>query len=110
MSPGIDWMLGMLGVSLVLVFVRLARGSSLADRVVALDLLAVIGLSVLALFSLKYGQPAFLDVAILLGLVGFISAVAFARAMEAPRSRKDTDTPVGENHRLTDHADRKEGP
>jgi multicomponent Na+:H+ antiporter subunit F len=110
MSPSVDWMLGMLGVCLLLVLIRLARGSSLADRVLALDLLAIIGLSILALFSLKYGQPAFLDVAILLGLVGFISSVAFARAMEAPRRPGDADAPVGEPRRQTDHVHRKEGP
>ena len=89
---GIDGMLAAVGGSLVLVFLRLIRGRTLADRVVALDLLAVLGLSGLALFSLKYEQPAFLDVAILLGLVGFISSVAFARVMgESKRKRDDEE-------------------
>jgi multicomponent Na+:H+ antiporter subunit F len=110
MSPVVDWMLGILGVSLLLVLIRLGRGSSLADRVLALDLLSVIGLGVLALFSLKYGQPAFLDVAILLGLVGFISSVALARAMGAPRPPTDSGAPVGGHRPPTDQVDRKEGP
>ena len=103
MSHGVDWMLGVLGVSLLLVLVRLERGPSLADRVLALDLLALIGLSALALLAIKYEQPAFLDVAILLGLVGFISSVAFARAIEASRPAADHDKPVGD-------VDHKEGP
>lgn len=93
MIPGADWLLGILGGSMALVLLRLVRGPSLADRVVALDLLAVLGLSLLALFSLKYGQAAFLDVAVLLGLVGFISSVAFARAMEASRRRGKGERP-----------------
>lgn len=106
MSPGIDWMLGALGVSLVLVFARVGRGPSLADRVLALDLLTVIGLSILALFSLKYEQPAFLDVAILLGLVGFISSVAFAWVME----RRRPPAAGGEPDRPAPAVDREEGP
>lgn len=94
MMSGIDGMLAVLGGSLVLVFLRLVRGRTLADRVVALDLLAVIGLAGLALFSLKYEQPAFLDVAILLGLVGFISSVAFAKSMgSAKQSGDDEEAP-----------------
>jgi multicomponent Na+:H+ antiporter subunit F len=110
MSPEIDWMLGALGVSLVLAFVRVGRGPSLADRVLALELLTVIGLSILALFSLKYEQPAFLDVAILLGLVGFISSVAFARVMETPRPPMDADAPGDEQDRPVPPVGRKEGP
>lgn len=98
MIPGIDWMLGILGASLLLVLVRLGRGRSLGDRVLALDLLALIGLGMLALLSLKHRQPEFLDVAILLGLVGFIGSVAFSRAMETSGSER------------SDPADREEGP
>jgi multicomponent Na+:H+ antiporter subunit F len=86
MTIGVPWMLAVLGAGLALVLLRVIRGPSLADRVLGLDLLAVLGLSLLALFSLIYEQPAFLDVAILLGLVGFIGSVAFARAMEEPRT------------------------
>jgi multicomponent Na+:H+ antiporter subunit F len=96
MNPVVDWMLGILGVSLLLVLVRLGRGPSLADRVLALDLLTLIGLSILALFSLEYAQPEFLDVAILLGLVGFIGSVAFSRALEASRGAKASDEAAGD--------------
>ena len=36
----------MIGVALLLVFVRLARGPSLSDRVIALDLIAVVSRAV----------------------------------------------------------------
>lgn len=85
MTGVLEWMLAILGASLFLGLVRLVRGPGLADRVVALDLLAVLGVSLLALFALLYERPAFLDVAVLLGLVGFISSVALARAMDRPK-------------------------
>ena len=75
------------------VLARLVRGPSLADRAAALDLLSVLGISLLALLALKHGQPAFLDIAILLGLVGFLSSVAFARSMEAGPDRPDEEDP-----------------
>ena len=85
MVIAVDIVAGVLALSLGLVLVRLLRGPSLADRVVALDLLAVLGVSLLALLGLRYQQPALLDVAILLGLVGFVGSVAFARIMESGR-------------------------
>jgi multicomponent Na+:H+ antiporter subunit F len=110
MNQGVDWLLGVLGVSLLLVLVRLGRGSSLADRVLALDLITVIGLSALAVFSLKYEEPAFLDVAILLGLVGFIGSVAFARAMELAQPPANRNPHVGESPRSGDPMQREKAP
>jgi multicomponent Na+:H+ antiporter subunit F len=72
----------MIGVALLLVFVRLARGPSLSDRVIALDLMAVLAVSLIAMVAFEANQPIFLDAAIVLALVAFLGTVAFARYLE----------------------------
>jgi multicomponent Na+:H+ antiporter subunit F len=70
-----------------LAFVRLVLGSSLPDRVVALDLIGTSAVAMLALASVAYGVPALLDVAVVLALIAFIGTVAFSRFIET----RDTD-------------------
>jgi multicomponent Na+:H+ antiporter subunit F len=68
----------LVGAALVLALLRLVRGPSSADRVVALDLMAAITACAIALQSLATGSEAFLRVATILALVGFLGTVAFA--------------------------------
>jgi len=72
----------MIGLALLLVLVRLARGPSLSDRVIALDLIAVLAVGLIAMVALEADQPIFLDAAIVLALVAFLGTVAFARYLE----------------------------
>ena len=73
------------GAALLLVAIRLMRGPTLPDRVVALDMMVAIGIGFIAAFSISSGQSAYLDIAVALGLVGFLSTVAFARYIENHR-------------------------
>ncbi|MBE0510999.1 MAG: pH regulation protein F [Chromatiales bacterium] len=70
-------------------FVRLVRGPSLPDRVVALELFASITVGVIAAYVLVSGVVAFLDVAMVLALTAFLTAVAFARYLEKGGSRDE---------------------
>jgi multicomponent Na+:H+ antiporter subunit F len=72
----------MIGVALLLAFVRLARGPSLSDRVIALDLIAVLAVGLIAMVAFEAEQAVFLDAAIVLALVAFLGTVAFARYLE----------------------------
>ncbi len=63
-------------------FVRLLRGPNTADRVVALDLMTVIGIGVLAVLAMSSNQAVVLDVAIVLALLAFLGTVAFAAYVE----------------------------
>jgi multicomponent Na+:H+ antiporter subunit F len=73
---------GVLLVALALVFVRLLRGPTLADRVVALDMVAFLAIGIVALYAMLMGQTALLDAALVLALVAFMATVAFARFVE----------------------------
>jgi len=71
-----------LSLALLLTFARLLRGPSLPDRVIALDMMATLGIGVVGVYAVYTGQPAFLDVAILLSLLVFLGTVGFAYYIE----------------------------
>jgi multicomponent Na+:H+ antiporter subunit F len=77
--------LPLLGLALMLAFVRLVRGPDLPDRVVALDLMTALVMGMIAAYGIGAGQPVFLDVAIVLALVSFVATVAFAAYLERSR-------------------------
>lgn len=74
--------LALVGIALLLTFVRLVRGPTLPDRVVALDLMGVLSVGMIAAYAVAADQPVLLDPATVLALVGFLSTVAFARYLE----------------------------
>lgn len=71
-----------LASAFVMAVVRMVRGPSLPDRIVALDMLAYLAVGFIALTSVTSGQPIFLDVALVLALIAFVAVVAFARYVE----------------------------
>ncbi len=68
--------------AMTLAFVRLVRGPTLPDRVVALDLFAVITTGFLVVYAIDSGQQVYLDVAIVMALITFLGTVAFAQYIE----------------------------
>jgi multicomponent Na+:H+ antiporter subunit F len=61
---------------------RLVAGPSLTDRVVGVDGLLVVGVSALAVRAMQTGEGAFLPVAVVATLVGFVSTGIVARFIE----------------------------
>ncbi|MDX8352068.1 monovalent cation/H+ antiporter complex subunit F [Cognatiyoonia sp. IB215182] len=78
-------------LSLAVAFVRLARGPSLADRVVALDMMTVTLIAVCGILAISTGELALLDVALVLALVGFLATVALARYAERRDANGEED-------------------
>lgn len=73
----------LLSVAAALTLVRLFRGPSLADRMVALDTLLFIGASALGAFVARTGSTVFAPVIVVMTLVAFVGTVVVARAIEA---------------------------
>ena len=78
----------MMGVAILLAAVRLIRGPSLPDRVVALDLISILVAGTIAIYAIASRQAVFLDVATILALIGFLGTVAFARYIEKQASNE----------------------
>lgn len=74
--------LPLLGLSVVLSVVRLLIGPSLADRVVALDLLSLLAIGIITAFALAVEQTEFFDIAIVIALVSFMTTIGFARFLD----------------------------
>lgn len=66
---------------------RMLRGPGLADRAVALDLLGLLAVAATGMIALVTGHLALLDVALGLGLVGFVSAIGLAGFIERAGAR-----------------------
>ncbi len=78
----LDLALAGLAIALVLCFVRVLRGPTAHDRVVALDNLSSTVAGLAGVYAIRLGEAIFLDVLIAVALLGFISTVAFARYLE----------------------------
>jgi multicomponent Na+:H+ antiporter subunit F len=79
--------LGLLLVALLFALVRLVRGPSVPDRVVALDVIASLSAGSMAAFAVVLDQPVFVDAAVVISLVAFLGTVALARFLVRERSR-----------------------
>lgn len=81
LSMAITIGLALLCLSLLITSWRVIRGPSLADRVLALDMLVAIAIGFIAVIGIRSGYALYVDIAISLGLVGFLATIAFARFM-----------------------------
>lgn len=71
--------LTLLGLALLLSMVRIIIGPTLADRVLALDLMTVVAMGFVGAIAIRTGLMLYLDIAIALALLGFLATVALAR-------------------------------
>jgi len=79
-------------VAMLLAGVRIVRGPHAADRVVALDMLSLLGVAAAALAAVVAESPAFVDIALGVALIGFLATVAFAAFIERGSIREE-DSP-----------------
>jgi multicomponent Na+:H+ antiporter subunit F len=82
--------LGMLMLAMVLTSLRVILGPSLADRVLALDQLVAIAIGFIAVIAIKTGFELYIDIALALGLAGFLATAAFARFIFTQRPGAET--------------------
>jgi len=65
-------------ISVILVFIRLFKGPSLVDRVIALDLVITIGIALITVYSIRSNEAILLDVAMIFALIAFLGTIAFS--------------------------------
>lgn len=71
-----------LGAATALFFVRLLLGPTLVDRVVGMDGMLTCGIATIVVRAVDSGDGAFLPVAVVVTLVGFIGTSVIARFVE----------------------------
>jgi len=89
--------LGILCLAFLLTVVRVILGPGIPDRVLALDMLVAIAIGFIAVIGIRTGFTIYLDIAIALGLVGFLTTVAFARFIMSRQYREAYRTILAES-------------
>jgi len=77
----------MLVLAIGITFIRLVIGPTMVNRVVALDLMAILLVGMMACEAVRTGEHALLDVAVVIGITAFIGTAAFAVLID--REHKD---------------------
>lgn len=72
----------LLSVGMLGAFFRLKRGPSLPDRVVALDLIGVLIVTIIACLSIWLDLRVLVDILLSMALIAFLGTVALAKYIE----------------------------
>lgn len=91
--------IGILAIAFFVICIRVIIGPTLPDRILGLDMLVATGIGFIAVVAVKTGYFLYLDIAIALGLVGFLATVAFARFIMR-RDKPDEASTDGEDSAL----------
>lgn len=68
-----------LAVGQVLAMVRLVKGPSTGDRILALDTMVINAIGLIVLIGISQGSDIFFEVSMIIAMLGFVSTVAIAR-------------------------------
>lgn len=69
----------LVGLATVLTLWRLALGPTMADRILALDTLAIDAIALVVLMGLSRGSPFSFEAALLIAMMGFVGTVALCK-------------------------------
>lgn len=79
---------GLIVVSFLLSLFRLLRGPTLADAVIAMDLITTLAVGAMGVTALATGHSLYIDIALVVGLVAFLATVALGTLVEYEGRRK----------------------
>lgn len=79
---GTQFSLVTLGAALLMSVVRLMKGPTLPDRVVAMELIGVLVVGFIVVLAAAAGVRATLDAALVIALIAFVGTVAYAAYIE----------------------------
>lgn len=79
LSLAITVTLGLYAVAMGIGLLRLMRGPSAQDRVLALDFLYIVGMLVMLVLAIRYDSAMYFEGAFLMVLFGFVGSLAMAK-------------------------------
>ncbi len=79
LSLAITITLGLYALAMGIGLLRLLRGPSAQDRVLALDFLYIVGMLVMLVLAIRYDSPMYFEGAFLMVLFGFVGSLAMAK-------------------------------
>lgn len=69
----------LLGVAMAIAAYRLVRGPRAQDRILGLDTFYVNAMLLLVVFGIRNGTTLYFEAALIIGMLGFVGTVAFAK-------------------------------
>jgi multicomponent Na+:H+ antiporter subunit F len=69
-------------LAMALTLIRFLKGPLLIDRIIAFDILSIMGVSLLVILALFYQRSLYLDIALVFGLISFLGTTIFGRYIE----------------------------
>ncbi|WOP16888.1 K+/H+ antiporter subunit F [Ottowia sp. SB7-C50] len=79
LSGAITVTLTVYGLAILMMTWRLLRGPSAQDRVMALDVIYVVGMLIALVVGIRYTSSMYFEAALLIALFGFVSSAAMAK-------------------------------
>lgn len=76
---GTDLALVLLALATLPALVRVVRGPTATDRVVAAELVFIVAVAVIVLLAVRLDEPVLIDLALVAVLVGFVATVSLTR-------------------------------
>ena len=71
-----------MSLALVIGLIRFIKGPTASDRVIALDTISIVAISIMVFLAHIFGRFIYVDVSLVYAVLGFIGVVAFARYLE----------------------------
>ncbi len=68
-----------IAIAFILSSIRLIKGPSVPDRILALDTLYINSIALLILLGIHLGSALYFESALLIALMGFVSTIAFSK-------------------------------
>jgi multicomponent Na+:H+ antiporter subunit F len=84
------FILPLMSISMLLIFIRLFKGPTLMDKIIALDLLVIVGIGSFSAYAILFDKAVVIDISLILALIAFLSTVAFTYSYERRRVRQHT--------------------
>ena len=69
-------------LAMFIAMIRFLKGPTLSDRVVAFDVMSIMGVSLIVILALYFERSLYLDIALVFGLISFIGTSIFGRYIE----------------------------
>lgn len=82
-----------LALGIVLALIRMARGPTVLDRILAFDLIATCAVGIIALLSMQWKTTDYIELILIYSLLGFSGATAFVFYLQ--RTDDSDDRPSG---------------
>jgi multisubunit Na+/H+ antiporter MnhF subunit len=80
----------LLSVAVLIGFYRLAKGPTAVDRIIAFDLIVLTIVAYTALLSIEEQTEHFLELILVISLLGFFGTIALVKAMASADRKEDT--------------------